>query len=158
MLYEHLKMNPFIDYIVMLSLSVIASMPSNAQGQVRKQAPIQSNDSTYSHEWGNVVVLDGEWEIAEGSKQQVPTQFLSKIPVPGLVTSAKPGFKGVGEESNLREAYWYRKKFKVQGNLPALARLKIFKSMFGTRVFLTEKQSVRVNLILHRFTSILLRF
>ncbi|MEP7278487.1 MAG: glycoside hydrolase family 2 TIM barrel-domain containing protein [Bacteroidota bacterium] len=95
-----------------------------------------SLSNSYSHEWGKVISLDGEWEIAEGGKQQVPTQFLSKIPVPGLVTSAKPGFKAVGEESKLREAYWYRKKFKVQGSLPALTRLKIFKSMFGTKVFL----------------------
>jgi beta-galactosidase/beta-glucuronidase len=95
---------------------------------------------SYSHEWGKVISLDGEWDIAEGSKQQVPAQFLSKIPVPGLVTSATPAFKAVGEETNLREAYWYRKKFSIQGALPALARLKIFKSMFGTKVFLNGKE------------------
>jgi len=105
---------------------------------VESTAQLPASNS-YSHEWGKVISLDGEWEIAEGGKQQVPTRFLSKISVPGLVTSAKPGFKAVGEENNLREAYWYRKKFKVQGNLPALARLKIFKSMFGTKVILNGK-------------------
>jgi hypothetical protein len=100
----------------------------------------QIQQRSFSQEWGNIIPLDGMWDIAEGNKQQVPSQFLSKVPVPGLVTSAKPAFKAVGEENNLREAYWYRKKFKVSGSIPALARLKIFKSMFGTKVFLNGKE------------------
>jgi hypothetical protein len=32
------------------------------------------------------------------------------------------------------------KKFKLPGNLPPLVRLKIFKSMFGTKVFLNGKE------------------
>jgi hypothetical protein len=106
---------------------------------VAQQKSLVSQDNSYSHEWGKIISLDGEWDIAEGSKQQVPALFLSKVPVPGLVTSAKPGFKAVGEENTLREAYWYRTRFKIPGNLPALARLKIFKSMFGTKVFLNGK-------------------
>jgi hypothetical protein len=95
---------------------------------------------SYSHEWGKIISLDGEWDIAEGSNQQVPARFSAKVPVPGLVTSANPRFKAVGEENKLREAYWYRKKFNVQGNIPVLARLKIFKSMFGTKVFLNGRE------------------
>jgi hypothetical protein len=113
--------------------------------------------NSYSQEWGKVLSLDGEWDIAEGSKGQVPARFSSKIPVPGLVTSAKPKFKAVGEENKLREAYWYRKKFRVPGNLPALVRLKIFKSMFGTRVFLNGVRWARANLILHPYILMLLR-
>ncbi|HZH36010.1 MAG TPA: hypothetical protein VEX65_01975, partial [Flavisolibacter sp.] len=77
-----------------------------AQGTrtVAQPKPPASRDISYSHEWGKIISLDGEWDIAEGSKQQVPALFLSKIPVPGLVTSAKPGFKAVGEENTLREA------------------------------------------------------
>ena len=84
--------------------------------------------------------MDGVWDIAEGSRQQVPSQFLSKVPVPGLVTSAKPFFEGGGEENKIREVFWYCKKFKIAGRIPALARLKIFKSMFGTKVFLNGKE------------------
>ena len=102
--------------------------------------------------------LDGEWEIAEGSKLQVPNAFPSKVPVPGLVTSARPGFIAVGEENNIREAFWYRRTFSIPGQLPVLARLKMFKSMFGTKVFLNGRKWVRANLVLHHFISLLLLF
>jgi hypothetical protein len=111
----------------------------DASEQLRNEKRIESEDNSYSHEWGKVVQLDGEWQIAEGSKQQVPTVYPSKIPVPGLITSANPGFEAVGEENQIREAYWYRRTFRISGQLPALARIKIFKSMFGTKVFLNGK-------------------
>jgi hypothetical protein len=37
-----------------------------------------------------------------------------------------------------RDAFWYRRTFEVKGPLPAVARLKIGKAMFGTRVFLND--------------------
>jgi hypothetical protein len=117
----------------------LAFVPSIAQSQIGQQHK-QIQQSSFSHEWGKIMSLDGVWDIAEGSKKQVPSRFLTKVPVPGLVTSAKPAFKAVGEDNNLREAYWYRKTFKISGSIPALARLKIFKSMFGTKVFLNGKE------------------
>ena len=126
-----MRRNLFVTCIIPLLLCMMKPTGSTAQLGV---------SNSYSQEWGKVLSLDGEWDIAEGSKGQVPARFSSKIPVPGLVTSAKPEFKAVGEENKLREAYWYRKKFSVPGNLPALVRLKIFKSMFGTRVFLNGSE------------------
>ena len=35
-----------------------------------------------------------------------------------------------------RDAFWYRRTFALDGPLPAVAKLKVAKAMFGTRVFL----------------------
>ncbi len=93
-----------------------------------------------SQEWGKIHSLDGLWEIEEGNNDQLPVKFTAKVPVPGLVKSALPAFKDVGAETSKNRAYWYRKKFSIAGKTPSLARLKIFKSMFGTRVFLNGKE------------------
>ena len=112
----------FISIITILTTSLAAFMQSAAQLVPQQQKKIQQPKNSCGHEWGRVVPLDGVWDIAEGSRQQVPSQFLSKVPVPGLVTSAKPGFEGVGEDNKIREVFWYRKKFKIAGRIPALAR------------------------------------
>jgi hypothetical protein len=93
-------------------------------------------DTIFSREFGRIISLCGEWEIGEGSLDKVPSDFPSTIPVPGLVTSATPAFQDAGAESPLRQAFWYRKKFTLTGELPDIARLKIFKTMFGARVIL----------------------
>ena len=82
------------------------------------------------------ISLDGEWEIAQGSMDSVPTQFDAKIPVPGLVDMAQPPFTEVGVNSAQRQAFWYRKKFQVDGAIPAVATLRIAKAFYGTKVWL----------------------
>ena len=66
-----------------------------------------------------VNVLDGQWEIAEGSMGTMPARFDRRVPVPGLVDEARPSFAGVGQPS-VREAFWYRRTFKVKGEVPAV--------------------------------------
>ncbi len=83
-----------------------------------------------------VVSLDGKWEIAEGSMSAVPAQFEHRVPVPGLVDGAKPPFAEVGQQSARREAFWYRRTFKVKGEVPAVALLKLHKAAYGSRVLL----------------------
>lgn len=81
-----------------------------------------------------VINLDGTWEIAEGAMDKMPEQFPSKIPVPGLVDMAVPAFEKVGafvpQETRAqyqkpagprREAYWYRRTFTTDGEIPAAA-------------------------------------
>jgi hypothetical protein len=46
---------------------------------------------------------------------------------------------GKKESEKHRQAFWYRRSFKVDGPLPAVARLKIHKARYGTRVFLNGK-------------------
>jgi hypothetical protein len=83
-----------------------------------------------------VISLDGTWELAEGGMSSAPARFDHRVPVPGLVDEAKPGFQEVGLKSSLREAFWYRRTFKVRGEIPAVALLKVYKATYGSRVYL----------------------
>jgi hypothetical protein len=96
-----------------------------------------------------VISLDGAWEVAEGSMDQVPSDFSRTVPVPGLVSLAQPafeqpGFEGAKGNGNprkdpRRDAFWYRRSFPVDGPVPAVAILKVGKAMFGTRVILNGR-------------------
>ena len=82
-----------------------------------------------------VVNLDGVWEIAQGKADAAPKSFPGRVPVPGLADMAQPAFKDVGFKSALREAFWYRRTFRLEGALPPVAILKIHKAKYGTRVW-----------------------
>jgi hypothetical protein len=96
-----------------------------------------------------VIVLDGSWQVAEGKLDQAPEQFDHTAPVPGLVSLAQPPFVDAGpavkdrntmaQKDPRRDAFWYRRTFKVTGPLPSVATLKVGKAMFGTRVILNGK-------------------
>jgi beta-galactosidase len=83
-----------------------------------------------------VLRLDGTWEIAEGALDRPPRSFTAKVPVPGLVDMAVPRFANVGVKSPRREAFWYRRTFRVDGPIADVAVLKVHKAMFGSRVIL----------------------
>ncbi len=93
--------------------------------------------------------LDGQWQIEEGGLNERPVAYGHTIPVPGLADMADPPFVNPGSTvpvenrqkpelrpgDPLREAFWYRRTFRVEGPLPAVALLKINKAMYGARVF-----------------------
>ena len=83
-----------------------------------------------------IVNLDGVWEIAQGSMDVIPDKFQHEVPVPGLIDMASPAFDEVGKKSEKREAFWYRRKFILEGEIPDTAILKIYKAKYGTKVFL----------------------
>ena len=85
-----------------------------------------------------VLLLDGAWQIAEDSMEELPDEFSHTVPVPGLVDMATPPFADVGvkEGQEHRQAFWYRREFTVDGPMPAIAKLKIHKAKYGTQVFL----------------------
>jgi beta-galactosidase len=95
------------------------------------------------------LLLDGNWQIAEGSLNARPPAFDREIVVPGLVDMARPPFiepgprvadpDAMAERDPRREAFWYRRTFTLKESLPDVAKLKIGKAMFGTRVFLNGK-------------------
>jgi hypothetical protein len=117
-----------IEYLVM---SVLLAAPV---------APAQESSKR------SVISLNGIWDIEEGEKASMPARFQHSGPVPGLVSLARPPFtypgprvsdrKSMDQIDTLREAFWYRRRFTVNGPLPPVALLKIAKAMFGTRVFL----------------------
>ncbi len=84
------------------------------------------------------IVLDGTWQVAQGTMDAVPSEFPHQVPVPGLIDMAEPSFADVGTEASKthREAFWYRRTFRIEGAVPPLVRLKINKAKYGTRVFL----------------------
>jgi len=92
------------------------------------------------------ILLDGVWEVAEGSLDVMPDKFVRKVPVPGLVDMADPAFIDPGprvaerhlwdQKDHRRDAFWYRRTFELTGPIPAVSLLKVSKAMFGTRVFL----------------------
>jgi beta-galactosidase len=89
-----------------------------------------------------VIDLGGTWEIAEGSMDKIPEKFDHRLSVPGLADMASPAFHVVGvkgEKDTLREAFWYRRTFAVEGGIPSVARLKVHKAMYGTRVILNGR-------------------
>jgi hypothetical protein len=84
--------------------------------------------------------LDGEWEVAQGGMDECPAVFSHRVPVPGLIDMAEPPFEEVGVESTLRSAFWYRRFFTVDRELPACAWLKLHKACYGTRVWLNGQE------------------
>jgi beta-galactosidase len=84
----------------------------------------------------NVVDLNGTWEVAEGAMDAAPQRFGHTVPVPGLIDMAEPAFAEVGKKSERREAFWYRRTFTIEGAVPEVARLKIGKAKYGTKVWL----------------------
>ena len=80
--------------------------------------------------------LDGEWQVEQGSMENVPAEFNHKIKVPGVLDLAEPKFKKVGVTNSLREAFWYRKTFQIKEEIPEVAILKVNKAKYGTKVFL----------------------
>jgi hypothetical protein len=91
--------------------------------------------------------LDGVWQIAEGKMDQVPAAFDRTVPVPGLASLATPAFADppgpkvadrnkVPQKDPKRDAFWYRRAFRLDQPLPAVALLKVHKAMFGARVIL----------------------
>lgn len=88
-----------------------------------------------------IVSLDGRWQIAEGTMDQVPSDYPHQVAVPGLADMAVPAFDAVGtkDSAGRRQAFWYRRAFSLDAPPPAAARLKIHKAAFGTRVWLNGK-------------------
>jgi hypothetical protein len=97
-------------------------------------------DSVFSREFGDILTLNGDWEIAEGNMNEMPGVFSSVVPVPGLVTSAVPSFMNTGAENGPRQAFWYRKRFVMPSKVHEVVRLKIYRVMYGAKIYLNGKE------------------
>ncbi|MFC1498174.1 sugar-binding domain-containing protein [Verrucomicrobiota bacterium] len=90
-----------------------------------------------------VLNLNGQWQICQGDDTTVPAKnnFKRKVPVPGLVDLAVPAFKEVGTTNSpsLRQSFWYRRTFSVDGDISEVARLKFHKVKYGCSVYLNGK-------------------
>jgi len=85
--------------------------------------------------------LNGQWEVAEGAlSDTAPELFDREVPVPGLITNAVPAYEEVGVVSPRRDAFWYRTTFTANGSPAAIARLRIHKAKYGTKVWLNGEE------------------
>lgn len=104
---------------------------------------------TVQAESRRVVLLDGRWQVAEGKLDRHPSTFDHTVSVPGLLDMAEPPFEMPGSTVSAadrgspwlrpadprRDAFWYRRTFRVDGPLPESAFLKVNKARYGTKVF-----------------------
>jgi hypothetical protein len=116
-----------------LGRAIVSALPL-AICLILSAIPMRASDSLR-----DVIDLNGEWMIAEGSMTKRPESFNHRVPVPGLVDMATPSFEFAGIELPQREAYWYRRTFRIDRELPATAWLKIHKARFGVRVWLNDQ-------------------
>ena len=107
------------------------------------------------------ISLNGIWQIAEGDFDEIPETFPGKVPVPGFADLAMPAFVGVGDTKPLmglgflkpsqfmsnmkfkdkkREAFWYKKEFSIEGDVPDFAQLKVHRAQYGSAVWLNGKK------------------
>lgn len=95
----------------------------------------------------SVLSLDGLWQVSEGGMDRIPSSFERIVRVPGLLSLAQPAFtpppgppvadrRSIRQKDPSRDAFWYRRTFTLEGPLPAVARLKVFKAAYGTKVVL----------------------
>ena len=112
-----------------LSLRIVASLAlvltaAATEAAIRPQAPRR------------LVSLDGTWQVAEGDIDRIPTAFDHTVVVPGLIDMARPAFAEVGVKSPRRQAFWYRRTFKVDGPMPEIALVKVNKAQYGMGAWL----------------------
>ncbi len=83
--------------------------------------------------------LNGTWEVAQGElSDTAPESYPHTVPVPALITAADPPFAEVGKNSDLREAFWYRKTFPGPDE-QEFAILKVHKAKYGIKVWLNDQ-------------------
>ncbi len=125
-------MSPFLLRIVQrtlpLFLAFIACLPVAEASALKPLAPRHS------------LSLDGMWEIEQGGMDTPPAAFTHKVRVPGLVDLAEPAFTEVGKVSTQRQAFWYRRKFRVDQPIPEIALLKLHKARYGVMVWINGKR------------------
>ena len=122
-----------IKTVVLASLALVSSCVLGfAEGMKPEQKPPAEG-------LRHTLALDVQWQVAEKKMEAPPTNFDHAVPVPGLVDMAKPPFEAVGVKSSKREAFWYRRTFRVEQPIPAVAKLKLHKAMFGCKIWVNGK-------------------
>ncbi len=131
---------------------------------VKPQLSIPSDhERDHENELGlrKTISLNGTWEIAEGTFEDIPQVFNHNINVPGFADMAYPPFDKAGEtkpsisfrallpsqfmsiprfEDEHREAFWYKKTFSLDSSEYLNATIKIHRAKYGSAVWLNGKK------------------
>ncbi|NJN24581.1 MAG: hypothetical protein HC819_00550 [Cyclobacteriaceae bacterium] len=84
-----------------------------------------------------VVSLNGVWQIAKtGSFDEIPDEFPSTVPVPGLVDMSTPTLD-IQDTAYQDVVYWHKRTFSSDNG--DVIRLKINKAKYFTKVFVNGK-------------------
>jgi beta-galactosidase len=81
------------------------------------------------------MLLDGAWQVAEGSLTNMPATFDRTAPVPGLVDMAMPAFTNAAAKGVAPGTFWYRRSFVLPDPLPVVGILRVGQSQYGIAVF-----------------------
>lgn len=112
---------------------------SEVQGSYA-QVACQNSHVDFGEQIRKTQSLDGQWQVEQGGlDDNFPSQYTHSAPVPGLLTEATPKFAMVGQESDEREAFWYKKSFTAPASESELASLCLHKAKYGTKVWLNGK-------------------
>lgn len=88
----------------------------------------------------DIISLNGEWQLAEGNRDQIPKLYERTVVVPGTVDMATPPFDSVGYVSSKRSHFWYKTTFEGPLKERANAQLKFYKAKFGIKVWLNGEE------------------
>jgi len=83
------------------------------------------------------ISLDGEWAIAK-TGGELPGEYASKVPVPGLADLAAPAIDTTGARYT-EGWYWYQRKFDLANMDFDKIILKIRKAKYHTKVYINGK-------------------
>ena len=82
-----------------------------------------------------VLPLGGTWDIWPGTEAGPSSKRPAKISVPSLVDCARPSYDWQSSTH-----HWYRRRFRIPQEIPrGLATLRIDQAMFGTHVWLNDR-------------------
>lgn len=130
-------LNPII---VLASLSLLLfNIACNNPGKIETWSDDKAG-LQHKKEFGNVVSLNGTWEVEEGNMENVPEAYSHTADVPGLLKTATPAFEGLGLPSDKRDAFYYRKKVKIEKQQDEVVCLKINKAKYTTKLFVNGQE------------------
>jgi hypothetical protein len=122
-----------------MSFPDIGALAPSDEEALRK-ADVENPWRLYEKPFGAVTTLNGTWQIAAGSMDDMPEAFHAEVQVPGLVTLAEPAFQEVGF-SGKYEAFWYRRTFETASRPGETTYLKVYKAKYGTQVFVNGREA-----------------
>jgi hypothetical protein len=112
---------------------------------VGAQPEIACGGTAGQYNWGEktrqYVSLNGTWQVEQGQlNNQLPIKYSHTASVPGLLADAQPAFSGLGQPSEERDVFWYKRNFNAPESAKDTALLCIAKVKYGAKVWLNGQE------------------
>jgi len=109
------------------------------------QPEIACGGTAGQYNWGEktrqYVSLNGTWQVEQGElNNELPLEYSHTAAVPGLLADAQPAFEGLGQPSDERDVFWYKRSFDAPESKKDTALLCIAKVKYGAKVWLNGKE------------------